>query len=112
MKKQLYSSLLVLSLVISSACFAQSKSKTRCISSKGYWVIENNAKAPKSNTIYFYNNDNVMVYHEKVEGIKINTEKRKTLLKLKTALEQAVLAWENGSKETDDNVLVLTVFRK
>jgi hypothetical protein len=111
MKMQLYSSLLVLFLVTSSICFGQEKRKTKSISLKGYWVIENNAKAPKSNTIYFYNNDNVMVYHEKVEGMKINTERRKTLLKLKSALEQAVVAWEKGQKQ-NSNMLVMTALRK
>jgi hypothetical protein len=112
MKKQLYFPLFVLFLVISSACFAQNKGREKCISSKGYWVIENNVKAPRSNTIYFYNNDNVMVYHEKVEGIKLNTDRRKTLLKLKAALEQAVVAWENGQRESSDNMLVITAFKK
>jgi hypothetical protein len=112
MKKQLCSPLLVLFLVISSACFAQNKSRAKCISAKGYWVIENNIKAPGSDTIYFYNNDNVMIYHEKIEGIKLNTDRRKTLLKLKAALEQAVVAWEKGEKKGSDSMMVMTVFRK
>ena len=99
-------------MIISATGFAQTKGKSKCISAKGYWVIENNLKAPKSNTIYFYNNDNVMVYHEKVDGIKINTNRRKTLLKLKSALEQAVVVWENGQKENLHNMLVSTAFQK
>jgi len=115
MKKQLYLFLFILSFVISTAGFAQqgpNKGKAKCISSKGYWVIENNTKSPENSTIYFYNNDNVMVYQEKVEGIKINTNKRKTLLKLKSALEQAIIAWEDGNRQNISNVLVMTAFRK
>jgi hypothetical protein len=116
MKKQIYPVLVIVFISISSFCFAQShsqnKGKAKCISAKGYWVIENNIKTPKSNTIYFYNNDNVMVYKEKIEGIKLNTNKRKTLLKLKSALEQSVVAWESGHKETGNNVLVMTAFKK
>lgn len=112
MKKHLYSSLFILFLMISSASFAQSRSKAKCISSKGYWVVENNVKAAKSNTVYFYSNDNVLVYHEKVDGIKINTERRKTLLKLKSALEQAIVAWENGQNGNLNGMLVMTAFKK
>lgn len=112
MKKQWYFNLLVLFLVASSVGFAQNKNKGKYISSKGYWVIESNLKAPRSNAIYFYNNDNVMVYQEKTEGIKINTDKRKTLLKLKAALEQAIVACENGRKESLNGMLVITAFKK
>ena len=112
MKKQLYLLLFIIFLGISSTSFSQSKARAKCISSKGYWVIENNIKAPKNCTIYFYNNGNVMVYNEEVKGIKLNTERRKTLLKLKSALEQAVVAWENGQKENLNNMLVLTAFKK
>ncbi len=38
----------------------------KCVSEKGYWVAESNIHTPKVNTIYFYNNDNVMVYKENV----------------------------------------------
>ena len=117
MKKQPYSFLLTTFMIVSFFCFvqqghSQNRAKAKCISSKGYWVIENNIKTPESNTIYFYNNDNVMVYQEKLEGIKINTKKRKTLLKLKSALEQAVVAWEGGHKATENNILVTTAFKK
>ena len=111
MKKLLYSSLFVLFLMTSYASSAQNRSKAKCISSKGYWVIENNVKDLKSNTIYFYNNDNVMVYREKVNGIKLHPERRKTLLKLKSALEQAVVG-DNGQKENLNGVLVMTAFKK
>jgi hypothetical protein len=53
-----------------------------------------------------------MVYHEKVDGIKINTERRKTLLKLKSALEQAIVAWENGQNGNLNSMLVMTAFKK
>jgi len=116
MKKLFYSFSLIVFMAISSFGLAQSnsqnKGKAKCISVKGYWVIENNIKSPKSNTIYFYNNDNVMVYKETVDGIRINTNKRKTLLKLKSALEQAVVAWENGRTKNDNELLVVTAFKK
>jgi hypothetical protein len=115
MKKQFCLFLVMAFFAISSACFAQDndyKGKAKRISSKGYWVIQSNIKTTKNNTIYFYNNDNVLVYKESIENIKININKRKTLLKLKTALEQALLAWEGEHKASENNLLVITAFKK
>jgi hypothetical protein len=53
-----------------------------------------------------------MVYHEKVDGIKLNTERRKILLRLKSVLEQAIVAWESGQKENLNGMLVLMAFKK
>jgi hypothetical protein len=64
------------------------------LSDKGYWVIESNVKTPRKSIVHFYNNDNVVVYREKVEGIKINLNRKKTLYRLKGALEQVIVAWE------------------
>ena len=63
------------------------------VSEKGYWVVESNVKTPKSAIVYFYNNDDVLVYQEKIEGVKLNLKKDATKMKLKTVLETAVWAW-------------------
>lgn len=65
------------------------------LSDKGYWVIESNVKTPRKSIVHFYNNDHVVVYREKVEGIKINLNRKKTLYRLKAVLEQKLVAWEN-----------------
>jgi hypothetical protein len=64
------------------------------LSDKGYWVVESNVKTPRKSIVHFYNNDHVVIYREKIEGIRINLNKKKTLYKLKDALEQAIVAWE------------------
>lgn len=76
------------------------------VSEKGYWVIENNMKTPKNNIVYFYTNDNELVYKEKVEGIKINTNRKKVLMHLKDVLEQSVTAWEHKHIMQENQTLV------
>lgn len=74
------------------------------LSDKGYWVVESNVKTPRKSIVHFYNNEHIVVYREKVEGIRINLNKKKTLYRLKAALEQAVVAWEKGKvlKENEE----------
>src|SRR5215208_5253759 len=109
MKKQLFT--LTLACIFSAICFGQAQ-KTKVpawISDRGYWQIESNIKTPKTSTIYFFNNNHEIVYQEKIEGMKINVKKRKTLMRLKQVLDQAVVAWERGQK-TSDTVLLVTAF--
>lgn len=110
MKKHLYSLLIVLFFAASFSASAQAqKARAKCISPLGYWVVQGNKNTPLHNTVYFYNNQNLLVYSEKLDGVKMNINKRKTLLKLKSALEQAIVAWQNGQKQ--NNLLVLTRFK-
>lgn len=111
MKNYFYLPLVILFFLSSFTSSAQSKSKAKSISSKGYWVVESNIKTPKTNSIYFYNNENTMVYHEKVDGIKLNINRRKTLLKLKSVLDQAVMAWERGERENTSGALIAVAFK-
>ncbi len=34
------------------------------VSDKGYWQVESNIHSPWNSTIYFFNNDRIMVYKE------------------------------------------------
>lgn len=65
------------------------------VSEKGYWVIKSNKKTPKESIIYFYNNEHNLVYQEEIKDRKLKLRK-KTLMKLKTALEEAVASYEKG----------------
>ena len=65
------------------------------VSEKGYWVIQSNKKTPKESIIYFYNNEHRLVYQEEIKDRKLKMNK-KTLMKLKTALEEAVASNEKG----------------
>lgn len=66
--------------MITSGVYAQDqayeKTKTpRWVSDKGFWQIESNIHTPNKNIIYFYNNDQVLIYKESLDGIKINLKK-------------------------------------
>lgn len=83
------------------------------VSDKGYWVVESNLNSPLDHIITFYNNDNELLYKETLTGVKLNPEKRKVKMKLKKALESAVLAWENkkdGQISGEEAALVKSVF--
>jgi len=61
------------------------------VSDRGYWVVENNVD---SSVVYFYNNDNQLLYKERIKR-SLNTDRKKTKLRLTKELEQVVTAWEN-----------------
>ena len=65
------------------------------VSAKGYWVIKSHKNTPKESTIYFYNSNHTLVYQEEIKNQKLKL-KKKTLLKLKAALEEAVNSYEKG----------------
>ena len=68
--------------------------KPAWIPENGYWVVESNIKTPKHAIVYFYSDDDTMIYKEEIEGIKLNLKKEKTKMKLKKLLESALWAWE------------------
>ena len=118
MKKLITSCLLLAGmLIISSTLKAQDEDQSsaprtpKWVSEKGYWVVESNIKTPYHSIIHFYNNDNVLVYREKVDGVKINLNQKRTKMKLKKVLEQSVVAWENKHVVEDNAQLVAKALR-
>ena len=75
------------------------------VSSKGYWVVQSNKKTPKEAVVYFYNNDNLLVYKEEIRNQKLKINRKKTLLRLKAALEEAIIAHAQGTWARQDNLL-------
>ena len=100
MKKVFGSFLILLFTSISTVAFTQDEDQVftpvtpKWISDKGFWIAENNIKTPENSIIYFYNNDGVLVYKERIEGFTINLKKKKVLMILKKVLEESVIAWE------------------
>ena len=117
MKKQISTFVVALALCsVCTVCYCQEEQNhipaiPKWISDKGYWIIESNIKTPQNSIIHFYNNENALVYREKIEGVIINLEKRKVLMNLKKVLEQSVTAWEKGHV-MKENVMLLTVALK
>lgn len=73
------------------------------VSTKGYWVVQSNKQSPKEAVVYFYNNDNILVYKKEVHDQKLNLKREKTLQQLKASLEDAVHAFENGMASNQPN---------
>ena len=119
--KKLIQSTFILScfLVIGMVSYSQEKSKLiyiravpEWVPAKGYWVVESNKKTPKQSIIYFYNDESILVYKEKVEGVRLKANKEKVKFHLKKVLETALTAWEQQQKPTEDDGWVVAELRK
>jgi hypothetical protein len=86
--------------VFALCSFAQEETVTRTaprwVSDKGYWVVESNIHSPLDHKVWFYNNDNALIYKETVTGIRLNVARRKVKMKLKKILEASITAWEQN----------------
>ena len=82
--------------LILSTTYAQDDSSITApwASDKGHWVVEGNVHTPLNHIIRFYNNANELVYTETLSGVKLDIRKRKVKMKLKKALETALLLCE------------------
>lgn len=103
----------IISMMINAAVVAQDNQRASppWVSEKGWWVVESNIHAPKQHIVYFYNNDRVLVYKEKIEGFRLNPAKRNTKMLLKRVLESSVLAWENQHRPKENEALVINALR-
>ena len=112
MKKQLFITLF-LGLLVQAILFAQDKPRLtpEWVSAKGWWVVESNIHTPKVNIVYFYNNDGVLVYKEKIEGLRINPTKKTIRMQLKQVLESAVVTWEKKHELREDQALVVNCLK-
>ena len=82
------------------------------VPSKGYWVVESNIKTPRQHTVYFYNDNNELIYTEKLSGVKLNMKKNKVKMQLKQALEEALLTWEKKREPATNQYLVVNQMKK
>ena len=77
------------------------------VSTIGYWVVESNVYVPRHHIVYLYNNDNMLVYKETLDGITLKLKKRKTKMQLKKLVDQTVLAYLQKQKGSEDEMLVM-----
>lgn len=108
MKKQVKTWMAATVFIFFSACVVSQKesSVSRRISDRGYWVEESNIHHPKNHIFRFYTNEHVLVYTEKLEGIKLNIEKRKVQEKLKEVLDTVLTAWQKNKQPEADKEYV------
>jgi hypothetical protein len=108
--------LAVVLLLIASKGYAQGLNKNnktpRWVSGQGFWQIETSIHTPDKNIVYFYNNDHVLIYKEKVDGIVLNLKKKQVKMRLKKALETAIHTWNRDSLYRDDQQLISMFFGK
>jgi hypothetical protein len=78
----------------------------------GYWVVETKGHEPKSNIVYFYNNNNELLYKETVEGVVMRLNKRRVKMNLKKVLDQSLLAYEAQHKTMENEMWVAALIRK
>src|SRR5689334_18985316 len=85
--------------LFASASFAQS---TATPSGNGFWVIESNIKTPKNATVFFYNDNNDLIYKESVAGKKLKIKSEKVRNQLNEVLQQSLTIW-NKEKVAKEN---------
>jgi hypothetical protein len=82
------------------------------VSDKGYWEVESNIHSPWNSTIFFFNNDGIMVYKETLVNVPLDLQKRRTLRRLKKILDRSVTAWESGHPGPATELLVTRSLRR
>ena len=104
---------------LSAAAFAQDDAPEnikpaipKWVSKTGYWVAEGNLHTPLHHIVYFYNNDNVLVYKETMDNIALKLNKRRTKMRLKKLTDQIVATYAQQQKAAENEMLVLNVMRK
>ena len=84
---------------------------SKWISDKGYWVVEGNIYNPTNHIIYFYTNNNLLVYKEEINNVRLNLRRKKTLKRLKCALEQSIAIWEQKPVLHQNEKLIAALFK-
>lgn len=110
MKKWNIGLMLFIGLLLSNTGITQVNSfdvkMPKYVCDKGYWVMENNIKNPHNSVVYFYTNDNELMYKEQISGEKLNINRRKVLMRLNNVLVQNITAWERNKTYNENNFLV------
>jgi hypothetical protein len=105
MKKILLPLLTVAAVLFSQILQAQScpekNLQAAWASAKGYWVVKSNTHTPKEATISYYTNEHVLIGTEEVRNQRLKLHKKKTLVQLKTSLEEAVARHEKEKAQAE-----------
>jgi hypothetical protein len=72
------------------------------VSDNGYWTMENNIHQPLKSTIYFYNNQDVLIGEKEISGKKMNVKRKRIKMQLKAMLETSLVAWNNQHPNATD----------
>jgi|GEM_PF-7071567 len=106
--KHLFIFILILS---SHYVVAQTSTSPKWTPEEGYWVAETNTKDKHKATLFFYTNENQLIYKEEVAHRKFNLNKRRTLMHLKSVLQIAITLHNGGKKIIDTTLLAYRISR-
>lgn len=88
------------------------KAAPRWTPDKGYWVAETNLNQPNRYTIFFYTNEQELIYSEKIEGVKLNFHSRRVKMRLKKVLQKSLLAWQRQRQVKENEGLVISLLQR
>jgi hypothetical protein len=102
--------LLFLFILFISVSAVHAQSRPNDLPEKGFYVLINNKDSVNATTVQFYNDEQQLIYEEKVSGKKLNLDRKKVRRSLNSCLSKALLAW-NYKKEVqlDKNWVAATI---
>jgi len=102
--------LLFLFVLLMPALAVHAQAKLNDLPEKGFYVLISNKDSVNATTVQFYNDEEQLIYEEKVHGKKLNLSRKKVRLSLNSCLSKALLAW-NYKKEVllDKNWVAVTM---
>ena len=105
-KIQLFAGICVMTLASFSA-FSQTNDNSipKWVSDNGYWVVESNIHHPKQHTVWFYNNQHILVGSQEIVSSRLNIKKKKVKMQLKSMLESSMELWAKQHPGSDSNQL-------
>jgi hypothetical protein len=74
----------------------------------GYWQVITDNGWPQTTTVQFYDLERHLIYEEKLVGVELDLQSRKTLRKLNRILQAALVAWrENGQLMKEKGIVAM-----
>jgi hypothetical protein len=72
----------------------------------GFWQIVTDNSWPQTTTVQFYDLERHLVYEEKLVGVDLDLQSKKTVRRLNKILQAALVAWrENGQLMKEKGVV-------
>lgn len=103
--------MLILSQGIYGQQFNKRSKAPKWVSKQGFWQIETNIHTPRKNIVYFYNNDQTLIYKENLDGVVLDLEKKRVKMRLKRALETAINVWNKDHLYRNDQQWISALFK-
>lgn len=80
-------------LLVAATAFITPSMAQRWVPQNGYWEVVSTVAKPYESTVKFYDLQGHMIYKERVTGMVLDLNKRKTCRWLNKQLQNALTAW-------------------